>query len=96
MSLPEFGLPKELWISIEDNYRHDSLSHIDGQVLPGSGGWSFYQDAVLEYATLHYEIGAGLQLPVAEDLTSPSDVQEKRQLLFFTEYYFSGFGRHNR
>ena len=96
LTLPEIGLPRELWISIEENYYHNSLSHINGQVLPGSGGVSFYQDAVLEFATLHYEIGAGIQLPVVQDLNSSSDVREKRQLLFFTEYYFSGFKRHKQ
>ncbi len=92
-TLPEIGLPKELWVSIEENYYHNALSHISGQVLPGSGGQSFYQDTVLEFATLHYEIGAGIQLPVVEDLNSSSYAREKRQLLFFTEYYFSGFKR---
>lgn len=96
LTLPEIGLPKELWISIEENYQHNSLSHINGQVSPGSGGLSFYQDAVLEFATLHYEIGAGIQLPVVQDLNSPNDVREKRQLLFFTEYYLSGFKRHKQ
>jgi hypothetical protein len=51
---------------------------------------------VLEFATLHYEIGAGLQLPVVQDLNSLNDVREKRQLLFFTEYYLSGFKRHKQ
>ena len=97
LTLPDLGLPKgELWLSIEENYQHDSLSHINGQVSSGSGGSSFYQDAILEWATLHYEIGAGIQLPVVQDLNSPNDVREKRQLLFFTEYYFSGFKRHNQ
>ncbi len=97
LTLPNLGLPKgELWLSIEENYQHDSLSHINGQVSSGSGGASFYQDAILEWATLHYEIGAGIQLPVVQDLNSPNDVREKRQLLFFTEYYFSGFKRHKQ
>jgi hypothetical protein len=96
LTLPEIGLPKELWLSIEENYQHDSLSHIAGQVAPGSGGSSFDEDAVFEYATLRYEIGAGIQIPVMQDLNSPNDVREKRQLLFFTEYYFSGFKRHRQ
>ncbi len=94
--LPKIGLPKEWWLSIEENYYHNSLSHINGQVSPGSGGQSFYQDAVLEFATFRYEIGAGIQLPVVQDLNSPSDVREKRQLLFFGEYYFSGFRGHKK
>lgn len=89
--LPKDGLPNELWLSIEENYEHNSHSHTNGLVLAGSGGESFYQDAVLEYATLHYEFGAGLQEPVVQDLNSTEDVREKRKLLFFTEYYFSGF-----
>jgi hypothetical protein len=93
-TLPDYGLPKELWISIEENYQHDALSHTAGRISPGSGGQSFYQDAVLEFATLHYEVGAGLQLPLWQDLNSPEDVREDRQVLFFTEYYFSGFMRH--
>lgn len=91
--LPKDGLPYELWLSIEENYQHNSLSHAYGTVLAGSGGSSFYQDAVLEFATLRYEIGAGLQLPVVQDLNSPAALREKRQLIVFTEYYFSGFTR---
>ena len=97
LTLPELGLPKgELWLSIEENYQHDSLSHVNGQVSSGSGGSSFYQDAILEWASLHYEIGAGIQLPVVQDLNSQNNVREKRQLVFFTEYYFSGFKRHKQ
>ena len=96
MTLPDSGLPKELWLSVEENYRHDSLSHLADQVAPGSGGSSFYEDTILEYATLHFEIGAGLQVPVMLDLNSPDDVREKRRVLFFTEYYFSGFSRHRQ
>lgn len=91
LKLPKYGLPKELWISIEENYEHDSLTHIERQIVAGSSGESFYQDAILEYATLHYEIAAGLQVPVVQDLNSPSDIREKRKFLFFTEYYLSGF-----
>jgi len=94
--LPKDGLPYELWLSIEENYQHNSHSHENGLILSGSGGESFYQDAVLEFATLHYEIGAGIQLPVVQDLNSSNEVREKRRLLFFTEYYFSGFRGHNK
>lgn len=91
LELPKYGVPRELWISIEENYQHDSLTHIERAIAPGSGGISFYQDAILEYATLHYEIAAGMQFPGVQDLNSASDVREKRQFIFFTEYYLSGF-----
>ncbi len=91
LTLPEYGLPHELWLSVEENYLHNSRSHEGGLVTAGSGGTNFYQDAVFEYATLHYEIAAGIQIPAVQDLNSRSDVREKLQLLIFTEYYFSGF-----
>ncbi len=91
LKLPEYGLPHELWLSIEENYQHNSLTHSEGIVSSGSGGSSFYQDAILEYATLHYEVGAGVQIPVMQNLNSPSAEREKREVLVFTEYYFSGF-----
>lgn len=96
ITLPDYGLPDELWVSIEENYQHDALSHTAGRISPGTGGQSFYQDAVLEFATLHYEVGAGLQIPLWQDPNSRADVSEKRQVLFFTEYYFSGFTRHGQ
>lgn len=90
--LPKDGLPNELWISIEENYQHDSLSLQDGRVLAKSGAETFDQDAVFEYATLHYEIGLGAQLPVMQHL-GPTAVRERYQLLIFSEYYLSGFSR---
>lgn len=89
--VPQYGLPRELWVSVEENYQHDSLTHIARAIAPGSGGNSFYQDAIFEYATLHYEIAAGMQIPVVQDLNSANDTREKRQFIFFTEYYLSGF-----
>ncbi len=92
-TLPELGLPKELWLSVEENYQHDSLTHLAGRITPDSSKSSFDVDAIVEYATLHYEIGAGMQVPAVQDVASPNDVLEKHKLLFFTEYYFSGFSR---
>lgn len=96
LTLPKLGLANEVWLSIEENYQHNSLTHIGGNVSPGSNGSSFFQDAVVEYATLHYEVGAGIQIPVVQDLNSASAIREKRQFLFFTEYYLSGFKRRTK
>jgi hypothetical protein len=90
--LPKDGLPNELWLSVEENYRHISLSHQDGAVLGQSGTETFDQDAVFEYATLHYEVGLGAQVPLMQ-LLGPGAVRQRYELLFFTEYYLSGFSR---
>lgn len=94
--IPMYGLPKELWISIEENFQHNSRSHIYGAISPSSGGLEFDEDAVLEYATLHYEVGSGIQVPLVEDFNGSSDVREKSRFIFFTEFYFSGFRGHTK
>lgn len=93
---PQEGLPSEIWLSLEQNFKQDSRSSLNGLASAGTGGKSFFQDAVLEYATLHYELGAGIQFPVFQNLNGAPDLREKRQLLFFSEYYFSGFTRRRR
>lgn len=91
ITVPRYGLPKELWISIEENFQHNSRSHIYGAISPNSGGIEFDEDAVLEYATLHYEVGSGIQVPLMEDFNGSGNVREKSRFIFFTEFYFSGF-----
>jgi hypothetical protein len=94
--LPEEGLPKVLVLSIESNYVHDARDRVNGALSPGSGGDMLKQDAVLELAALHYQVGAGAQIPVMQNLNGPAGVKERMGFFVFFEYYLAAPGHHGR
>jgi hypothetical protein len=87
--LPEEGLPKELILSIEANYYGDANSHVGGLVSPLSSGRSFRQDTFLEWGTLHWQLGAGAQIPVMQDLQGTGRLKERVGAYVFFEYYLA-------
>ncbi len=86
---PEEGLPTILVLSLEANYAQTASSHQNGVFSHPSGSKTFDQDAILELATLHWEVGGGVQIPVMQDFESPSPVKEHVGYYTFFEYYLS-------
>ncbi len=87
--LPEEGLPELLILSVESNYEQDAGSHTSGAYNTQSSSKSFKQDAILELATLHWELGAGVQIPLLQDFASPAATREHGGGYVFFEYYLA-------
>lgn len=90
LELPEEGLPSELVLSIESNYVQDDGAYVNGIPSANSGGRVFKQDAILEWATLHWQLGLGAQLPVMQDLAGTGRIKERSAIFAFFEYYLAG------
>lgn len=86
LHFPDEGLPKMLVLSLETNYLNSGDAHLDGARTPSSAK-TFDEDAILELATLHWEIGGGVQFPVLD--TSTSLIREHLGSYFFFEYYLA-------
>jgi hypothetical protein len=89
LHLPEEGLPDELWLSIESNYQEEGTSHSNGISNPGTANKTLRQDAVFEWATLHWEVGAGQRFTVMQNFETPHPVAERTRTFLFFEYYLS-------
>ena len=87
--LPNEGLPHEIWLSLEANYEDQGTSHANGLATLGTANKSFKQDAILEYSTLHWQIGAGQQFTEMQDFETPHPVAEHTRSYIFFEYYLS-------
>jgi len=95
--LPDEGLPKILVLSLESNYVHDSRALVKGASTINSGGDVLKQDAILELATLHWQAGAGAQIPVMQELPGSGRVKQRAGLFVFFEYYLAAPSwRHRR
>jgi hypothetical protein len=87
--MPEEGLPKLLVLSIESNFARDGKDHVAGALAPNSGGRVFKQDAILEISTLHWQVGAGAQFPVLQDLAGVGRIEQRSAFFLFFEYYLA-------
>jgi hypothetical protein len=87
--MPEEGLPKLLVLSIESNFARDGKDHVAGALAPNSGGRVFKQDAILEISTLHWQVGAGAQFPVLQDLAGTGRIEQRSAFFLFFEYYLA-------
>jgi hypothetical protein len=87
--LPEEGLPKGIDLSFESNYAQDGRSRINGQLSESSGGKLWKQDIFLELFTLHWQVGAGAQLPILKDLNGSGQIKQRIGFLVFFEYYLA-------
>jgi hypothetical protein len=95
--MPEEGLPKTLLLSLESNYVHGRRDRISGVLAANSGGDILKQDAILELATLHWQVGVGAQIPVMQDLPGAGRVKQRSGLFVFFEYYLAAPNwRHGR
>jgi len=89
MRLPDEGIPKVLWLSIEANYVQDGRSGVNGVSVQSSGGKSLKQDVILEWTTLHWQLGVGGQLPLMQDLPGAGRMRERKGVFVFFEYYLA-------
>jgi hypothetical protein len=89
LHLPEEGNPKVLWLSIEANYVQDLRSDVNGVPVASSGGKSLKQDVILEWTTLHWQLGVGGQVPVMQDLPGVGRIREHSGAFVFFEYYLA-------
>jgi hypothetical protein len=97
LHMPAEGLPKLLGLSVESNYVHDGGNRLNRTLSPNSGGDLLKQDAVLEWATLHWELGLGAQLPVMQSLPGVGRLKERCGVFLFLEYYLAAPNwRHRR
>ncbi len=87
--LPEEGLPRNLALSIEGNYQDQGTSHVNGRPTVASANKTYKQDAIFEWATLHWEIGAGEQISVMQDFETPHPIAQHSRTYLFFEYYVS-------
>ena len=89
LRLPEEGLPKLLVLSIESNYVQDAKDRINSISATDSGGKILKQDAILEWTTLHWQLGVGAQLPLMQDLAGMGRTKQRSGLLVYFEYYLA-------
>ncbi len=87
--LPEEGLPSNLVLSIEGNYQDQGISHVNGLPTVASANKTYKQDAIFEWATLHWEFGAGEQISVMQDYETPHPIAQHSRTYIFLEYYVS-------
>lgn len=86
---PEEGLPKLLVLSLESNYVHDREDRVNGALSANSGGDTLKQDAILEIATLHWQVGMGAQIPVMQNLPGVNRLKQRTGYFLFFEYYLA-------
>ena len=87
--LPNEGLPKELWIALETNLIKNQGGKINGVMNPNSGGLTWNGAATLQLPTLHWELGMGVLLPIAQQLNGVGGIPEDKGFISFFEYYLS-------
>ncbi|MHB8302479.1 MAG: hypothetical protein ACYDC6_06520 [Acidobacteriaceae bacterium] len=87
--LPNEGLPKELWISLETNLIQNRRGKIDNVIDPNSGGFIWNGAATLQLPTLHWELAMGVLLPIAQQLNGVGGIPEGKGFISFFEYYLS-------
>jgi hypothetical protein len=87
--LPNAGLPNELVLSIEGNYQDQGTSHVNRLPTIGSANKTYKQDAIFEWAALHWEAGAGEQFSVMQDYETAHPITERSRAYVFLEYYVS-------
>jgi hypothetical protein len=89
LHLPEEGLPDLLVLSLEANYAQTGSSHKNGVFTGPSGSKTFSQDALLELATLRWEVGGGVQIPEMESFATSSPVKQHIGYYTFFEFYLA-------
>lgn len=94
--LPDEGLPQNLALSIEGNYQHQGASHVNGLATAASASKTYKQDAILEWAHLHWELGVGEQIAVMQEFETPHPVAQNSRTYIFFEYYLSMPSRRRR
>jgi hypothetical protein len=87
--LPEEGLPKGMDLSFESNYVQDGRRRINGVLAESSGGKTWKQDIFLELFTLHWQVGAGAQFPIMQDLNGSGQIKQRIGFSLFFEYYLA-------
>jgi hypothetical protein len=87
--LPEEGLPSNVALSIEGNYQDQGTSHVNGLPAAASANKTYKQDAILEWAHLHWELGAGEQISVMQHFETPHPIAQHSRTYIFLEYYLS-------
>ncbi len=88
-SLPSSYLPNELWGVFETNLISNNRSEIAGNLDSASGGFSWLFWSGFDYATLHWELGAEVGIPVVQNLNGPGEVKQIVSFRLFYEYYLA-------
>ena len=88
-SLPSSYLPDELWGVVETNLIWNNRSQIDGSVDSASGGFSWLFWSGFDYATLYWEFGAEVGVPVVQNLNGPGSIKQIISFRLFYEYYLA-------
>ncbi len=88
-SLPSSFLPNELWGVFETNLISNNRSEIAGNLDSASGGFSWLFWSGFDYATLHWELGAEVGVPVVQNLNGPGQVKQIVSFRLFYEYYLA-------
>lgn len=89
LRLPEEGLPKFLVVSLETNYVQDSNAHINGALVPLSASRVLKEDLFFEWSSLHWQVGVGAQIPLAQSFDAPGRIKERVGAFLFYEYYLA-------
>jgi hypothetical protein len=89
LHLPEQGLANPVVFSLESNYAQTSSSLKNGAFSGRSSSKTFAEDALLELATLHWELAGGVQVPLVRDFASPTSAKEHVGFYAFFEYYLA-------
>lgn len=96
LHLPEEGMANPIVLSLEANYVQTASSRKDGAFSGPSSSKTLASDAILELATLHWELAGGLQMPILRDFASPNSAREHIGFYAFYEYYLAMPDWHHR
>jgi hypothetical protein len=87
--LPDEGLPAGVDLSFESNYVQDGKGRSNGVASESTGGKLLKQDLFLELFTLHWQVGAGVQVPILRDLNGSGQIKQRIGFSVFFEYYLA-------
>ena len=88
-SLPSSYLPNELWGVVETNCIWNNRSVVSGSLDSASGGFTWLFWSGVDYATLHWELGAEVGVPVIQNLNGPGAIDQIVSFRLFYEYYLA-------
>ena len=89
IKVPEEGLPHQMNLSLESNYYKNRRDHLNGTLSANSGGQVFRESALLQFSSLRWQVGGGIQVPLMQDLNGTGRVKQKVGYLLFFEYYLA-------
>ena len=82
-------MPAGVDLSFESNYYQYGKGRVNGISSDNTGGKLWKQDVFLELFTLHWQVGAGVQIPTLRDPNGIGQIKQRIGFALFFEYYLA-------